>query len=151
MSGVAFSPGGDVLVAAGHRTVFAWRVGDGARIESVGNWGSGHKTIAFSPDGQRLAAGGTEWTIRVGTLTGDPATLTGHRSEYLGLAFHPDGRRLASGSKAYPVRIWNVEMGTEVKTFEGHSGAVYSVAFSPDGKLLASGSEDKTVRLWPLS
>ncbi len=151
LAGVAFSADSGVVAAAGHRTVFAWRVDDGARIETLGDWKADHKSIAFSPDGQRLATGSTDRVIHLGALQGDPATLKGHRSEVCSVAFRPDGQRLASGSKDYTVRLWNVELAAEVKTLEGHTGAVHGVAFSPDGKLLASGSADKTVRLWPLA
>jgi WD40 repeat protein len=151
LSGVAFSADSGVVAAAGHRTVFAWRVDDGARIETLGAWKADHKSIAFSPDGQRLATGSTDRVIHLGALQGDPTLLKGHRSEVCSVAFRPDGQRIASGSKDYTVRLWNVELAAEVKTLEGHTGAVHGVAFSPDGKLLASGSADKTVRLWPLA
>src|SRR5262249_56872689 len=144
-----FSPERSVIVAAGHKAVLAWTAPGATPMAGVGSWGYGNNAIAFSPDGQRLAAGGEENLVRAGSVQGDPATLGKHLSVHC-VAFRPDGKRVASGGADYKVRLWNVELAAEAKSFEGHAGRVYSVAFSPDGQWLASGSEDKTVRLWPL-
>jgi len=47
-------------------------------------------------------------------------------------------------------KMWNLEIGTEIRTLKGHDNYVNSVSFSPDGKTLASGSYDKTIKLWNL-
>lgn len=68
--------------------------------------------IAFSPDGNLLAAGvGREenvvklWNTRDWT---EQATLTGHRSWLFTVAFSPDGKLLASGGQDKVARIWHV-------------------------------------------
>jgi RNA polymerase sigma factor (sigma-70 family) len=67
------------------------------------------EVIAFSPDGQRLAAGGT-WTIRLWDVKSakSVATFEGHRGKIKSLAFSPDGKRLASASEDSSVLIWDV-------------------------------------------
>jgi len=37
------------------------------------------------------------------------------------------------------VRLWDVETGTQVRTFSGHSQSTLAVAFDPTGNMLASG------------
>jgi hypothetical protein len=107
-------------------------------------------SVAFSPDGKRLASGSLDKTIKIsGAATGQEVlTLKGHESFVTSVAFSPDGKRLASGSEDKTIKLWDAATGQEVLTLKGHESAVFSVAFSSDGKRLASGSEDKTVKLW---
>ena len=106
--------------------------------------------VAFSPDGQVLAAGTAEGQVRLWrVIDGQPLlTCEGHVGAVWSVAFSPDGRLLASGSTDGTVRIWDVHSGQSLKTLAGHTQQVWSVAFSPDGALLASGGEDQTVRVW---
>src|SRR5262249_51445215 len=64
--------------------------------------------VTFSPDGQRLAIGGDDSTVRiVAASTGDEAlTLKGHLNPVHSLAFSPDGHRLESGGWDGLLRIW---------------------------------------------
>ncbi len=107
-------------------------------------------SVVFSPDGQRLASGSSDKTIRLwDAATGtELRTLTGHADSVSSVVFSPDGQRLASGSSDKTIRLWDAATGTELRTLTGHTDEVIGVVFSPDGQRLASGSSDKTIRLW---
>ena len=66
-------------------------------------------SVAFSPDGQTLASGSSDSTIRLwdlGEPTAAPVVLSGHEDEVWSVAFSPDGQTLASGSEDRTIRLW---------------------------------------------
>jgi hypothetical protein len=66
------------------------------------------RSVAFSPDGQRLASGSFDRTVKVWeAVSGQEArTLKGHTGTVRGVAFSPDGSRLLSGSSDQTVKLW---------------------------------------------
>lgn len=106
--------------------------------------------IAISPDGQTIASGNVDKTVKIWNLqTGKVIyTLSGHKKEIWAIAISPDGKTLASGSGDKTIKLWDIGSGQLINTLNGHSDWVLSVAFSPDGKTLASGSADRTIKLW---
>lgn len=108
--------------------------------------------IAISPDGQMLASGSWDTTVRLWSLPdGAPLkTLKGHTRQVNCLAFSPDGQVLASGDEDN-MRLWRLPdgapFGAPLRMRGGGSRRVNRLAISPDGRMLASGSLGGTVRL----
>lgn len=105
--------------------------------------------LAYSPDGSRLAAGGSAATAVLWDMdSSGHRRLPGHARVLYSLAFSPDGRLLATSSSDQTVRLWDAVGGRHVLTFRGHSASVHAAAFCPDGKTVATASRDRSVILW---
>jgi WD40 repeat protein/serine/threonine protein kinase len=158
---LAFSPAGQLLAF----TTGNWR--DNGEVE-IWDWHAGRQqltlrghigaigALSFSPDGQRLATGSMDETIKIwDAATGHEAlTLRGHQGRLSSVVFSPDGHCLVSGGMDHTVRVWDArpwqdgETGQEFLTLRGNRAGLTSVAFHPQGRLLASASADGTVTLW---
>ena len=115
-------------------------------------------SVAYRPDGDRLAASDDENRIHIfytdhqNGVRRHLRTLQGHTGSVYSVAWSPDGRTLASGSRDGTVRLWNPNNGVNFAILRGHTAEVYAVAFSPDGRMLASGGQTRPrVILWDVN
>jgi hypothetical protein len=109
-------------------------------------------SVAFSPDGQRIATGSGDKTARVwDAATGQEVlALRGHAEDVLCVAYSPDSKRILSGIGGIhsTVTIWCAEREQDVLVLNGHTDVVTNVAFSPDGKRIFAWDAQKKVLAW---
>lgn len=154
---IAISPDGQIAAIARHGVVELRGAVDQRVIGKLTGHRGSVNSVAFSRDGQWLAAAAGEpnlygevrlWKVADGKLG---QTLRGHRDSLLSVAFSPDGTLLATGGYDQKIKLWRISDGREIRTLDGHNGPVFEVAFRPDGKVLASASGDRTVKLWDVA
>jgi WD40 repeat protein/serine/threonine protein kinase len=151
----AFRRGGRQVARGLGGAVRVWDLDAGRDALVLPGQDSAVLSVAYSPDGQRLAAGFDYpesvvrlWDASSGRLL---ALLQGHVNSVGFVAFSPDGRRLASCSRDQTVRLWDGFTGEIVAVLRGHTGPLRTGVFSPDSKRFLSASEDHTMRLWDAS
>lgn len=164
--GVAVSPDGRLLAAAGERaTLVLYDAASGALLKRL----EGHdpevgpssdrgriSTIAFDSSGHLYSAGldgnVIRWAVPSGEKLGEWRASSGH---VLGLAIRPDGQQLATGDDSGTITLWALPEGRKLKQLKGHERAIddstRSLVYSPDGQQLASTSYDRTARLWDVA
>ena len=117
------------------------------------------QAIAFSPDGQWLAAEGENHTIclrpvrSLSSIKPDCTNwtvLSGHTETIHSLVFSLDGQQLISGGEDRRICIWDVAGQTLKKELYRPGDGVRSMAISDDGRFLASAGDDCQVTIWDL-
>ena len=114
-------------------------------------------SLAFSPDGQRIATGNLDnrveiWDAANGKRLTDledsqldresPAVFSGQ------VAYSPDGRLLGATSSDGSIRLWRTDTGLPLVALKGHQRAATCLSFSPDQSRLVSGGLDASVIIW---
>jgi len=163
---VKFSPNGQLLASCGDDdTLRLWDVGSQQQIgQPLVGWNS----VAFSPDGQTVAATTHDapYTVQLWNVaTQQKGKGLPQTAPVFAIAFSPDGKTLATAGneilgdnesvnhlgKKHVIRLWEVPSFTRTprhRSLVGHADAIYGLAFSHDGRLLASGSQDTTAQIW---
>ncbi len=152
---VAFSrdPGAPGLLAVGFTDgpVKLFDSASGQLVRSLDGHQGSVQSVAFHPDGIRLASGSRDGVARIWDAT-DGRELVVHRGldDVRVVAFSPDGKQFLAAMWNGTIKIWDIETGVEIGTHQGKSGDYY-VAFSPDGKSLAHRTSERGVQIWKMT
>jgi serine/threonine protein kinase/WD40 repeat protein len=140
---LAFSPDGKTLAIARDRRLLLWDVGRRTFRPGLPEEGlhANLLSLAYSPDGTRLAAGLEDGTFCVWDLSEDKLlhSAASEAGPVTGLAFSPDNRTLVTLSTGATAQMWSMVTGQKLLDLWGHTGRVYAAAFSRDGRRLATG------------
>jgi WD40 repeat protein len=143
VDGVAFSPGGALLAAAGGDTLRIWRVADGAPVASV-TTGEGRQyaltSVAFDPGGTRVAAGSSSGAVWLWDRRrrGKPVRLARNGDAVTDISFDAAGRYVVAGlAHRGTANVWSVPRGQLVTTLRTRASSLEGATFAPSGRRIA--------------
>jgi hypothetical protein len=114
-------------------------------VDPVGTW-----SVAWSPDGERIAVGSYSGVEILNVANGE-VVFKHDRSDAVvtAVTWSPDGRSIAWGSSFYStVEVWEVATNRHAYVYNGsRKDNATATAWSPDGKYLAFGISG-TVQVW---
>ena len=146
---VAISHDGKFVAGAGSGKIILWDAASGQELRQIGK-AAPVASLAFAPDGRKLAAGMYDSTIQIYSPVdgSEMKSIEGHQSAVYAIAFSLNGRVLASGIADKTVRLWETVNGQQICAWPGHRGAVNAVCIHPDGRKVLSGSDDTSLLVW---
>jgi WD40 repeat protein len=105
--------------------------------------------VAFSLDGQHIAAGGADNVVRIWNLASNaaPIVIEQNADWVMALAFSPDGRHLAAGGRDKAARVFLAASGELDETYTGHTDYVLALAWADNASVLTA-SRTRNVHRW---
>ncbi|MDB5313292.1 MAG: pkn1 6 [Gemmataceae bacterium] len=161
VTAVVFDPKGRYLATAGATEIKLWDVEGWKNSCRVLEAGSPVRACVFTPDGQRLVAGGVDgrprsWATDPKDNTSPAVAPAGDAGAITRIAVLPDNHQAAVADVAGGLGLWDLTGPGAVSPFRAGQhgniplGRVNAFGFNRDGSLMATGGDDRAVLIWEM-
>lgn len=153
ITALAYSPDSKLLAISGYHEILLHHADGSGLVARLIGLSERIQSLAFSPDGQWLAASGGSpgrfgevqiWEVARRELK-HSITLTNDTIN--GVSWSPDGKLVAFGCSDNTLRAIEAKSGKQVFFQGAHNDWVQDTVFSADGKYLVSVSRDRSMKL----
>lgn len=165
---VTFNPATNVVASSSSdRSIRLWSAERGQNLAVLQGYIGAIEAVAISPEGQYLAATGTNNRVLLWQLSDPPdlaeqvpiRVLRGHINQLQTVVFSPVGGSLASAGWDGLIKLWDLKevgdlnraAGGQTLSVPGTTAIIITLAFSPDGKTLAAGLDNGSIQLWSVA
>jgi WD40 repeat protein len=148
--GLAFDPRSRLVTGTTAGDVVLWHVPSGARLRQLRTSGESVDTVAFSSNGEFVAAGSRDGVIQVWHAASgvQRSQFNPRHSKILALEFDPSAAQLLVAHSDGTVVVADAAQGLPVALLDGPRNVVRSAHFDPSARRVVSASWDGTARLW---
>jgi WD40 repeat protein len=129
--------------------VSIFEIPSGRRLRQLRQSGDSVEALAFSADGEQVAAGGREGTLQV-WWTGSGALrsqLNPRRSRIFAVEFDPTSTALLAAHADGTAVVADIAQGLPIATLDGPRSILEVASFGPRGQVVGA-SRDGTARIW---
>ena len=155
------SEGKHIALATLNFSILIYDLNDYSVVKEIENAHTESLTsVAFSPDGSRIASAGFDGKFKVWNWQDGTVEIVNSVGKVRG-AYAPvvqsckyssNGKLLVTTSQDNSIRVWSAITGEQIgKTLIGHTDSVNSAYFSKDESYILSASSDGTARIWDLN
>lgn len=154
---IDFSPNGKVMAVSGFHEVILFDTASQKQIGRLIGMASRIESVAFSPDGKRLAVGGGDvgrlGEIQIWNVDNQSLIFSKPVSHDLvySVSWSPDGGKLAFGGADSILRAIDSKSGEQVLFQAAHEDFIRDLVFSVDGSHLVSVGRDMSCKLTEVS
>jgi WD40 repeat protein len=147
--GLAFDARGRLATGSATGDVSLFEIPSGQRLRQLRQFGESVESLAFSSDGELVAAGGRDGTMQV-WWTGSGALrsqLNPRRSRIFAVEFDPTSGALLAAHADGTAVIADIAQGLPIAILDGARGALWVARFGPRGQVIGA-FRDGTARIW---
>jgi WD40 repeat protein/serine/threonine protein kinase len=114
--GMTFSPDGSKLAILAYSGLMLVDPDSVQQLERFGGHYNEGTSVAFSPDGKRLATGDAQGVVKVWEVDSQKeiASIRAHSEQIDSMMFSPDGHTLATASRDHTAKLWDAASGQEI-------------------------------------
>ncbi len=150
---LAFDARNHLVTGAATGDIAIWALPGGARLQHLRHFGESVEAVAFSSDGQLVAAGSRDgatqvWHADSGALQ---SQLNPRHSKILAVEFDRTSRFLLAANADGTVVVADAAHGLPIAVLDGPASVVRVAHFDPSSRSVVGASWDGTARVWDAS